>query len=30
VEPIRGRVIRREGNRVWLQLQLPSTANAVA
>ncbi|MCL5447495.1 MAG: hypothetical protein M1350_08885 [Actinobacteria bacterium] len=30
VEPIRGRVIRREENRVWLQLQLPSTANAVA
>ena len=28
--PLGGRVIRRDGNRVWLQVQLPSVANAVA
>ncbi len=30
VKPIKSRVIRREGNRIWLQLQLSSGVNAVA
>ena len=29
-KPIRARVTRRDSNRVWVQLQLPSSANAVA
>lgn len=29
-DPLKSRVIRREGNRVWLQLQLLSTFHAVA
>lgn len=28
--PIRGRVLRRDGNRVWVQIQPPSMADAVA
>jgi hypothetical protein len=29
-EPLRARVVRREGNRVWVQLQLPSRPGVVA
>lgn len=25
-EPLKGRVVRRDGNRVWVQLELPVTA----
>jgi hypothetical protein len=28
--PIRGRVVRRDGNRVWVQIELPSVVHAVA
>jgi hypothetical protein len=28
--PVKARVTRREGNRVWLQLGVPSVGNAVA
>lgn len=28
--PLRARVVRRIGNQVWVQIQLPDTANAVA
>lgn len=28
--PIRARVVRRDGNRVWVQIELPSVAHAVA
>ena len=28
--PVRGRVVRREANRVWVQIDLSSTAHAVA
>ena len=28
--PFRGRVIRRDGNRVWVQIDLPSATHAVA
>ena len=28
--PVRGRVVRRDGNRVWVQIELPSDAHAVA
>lgn len=28
--PLRGRVTRRDGDRVWIQLQLSSAADAVA
>jgi hypothetical protein len=28
--PLRARVVRRDGDRVWLQLELPSATNAVA
>ena len=28
--PLRGRVVRREGNRVWVQIDLPSATHAVA
>jgi hypothetical protein len=28
--PLKARVTRRDGNRVWLQVQLPSVTNAVA
>jgi hypothetical protein len=27
---LRGRVVRRDGNRVWVQIELPSDAHAVA
>ncbi|MHB1534588.1 MAG: hypothetical protein ACYC1D_08260 [Acidimicrobiales bacterium] len=28
--PLRGRVVRRDGKRVWVQIELPSDAHAVA
>jgi hypothetical protein len=28
--PLRARVVRRDGNRVWVQLELPAAAHAVA
>lgn len=28
--PLRARVVRRDGDRVWVQLELPSAADAVA
>lgn len=28
--PLRARVTRREGNRIWVQVQLPSLSDAVA
>jgi hypothetical protein len=28
--PVRARVTRRDGDRVWIQLQLPNAADAVA
>jgi hypothetical protein len=28
--PLPGRIVRRDGNRVWVQLQLPVSAHAVA
>jgi hypothetical protein len=28
--PLRGRVTRRDGNRVWVQVQLPGAGHAVA
>lgn len=29
-QPVRARVTRRDGDRVWLQVQLPSSSGAVA
>jgi hypothetical protein len=28
--PLRGRVVRRDGNQVWVQIRLPEVAHAVA
>lgn len=29
-DPLKARVTRREGNRVWVQVELPTTSHAVA